>query len=265
MRRFIFRNTKLLWAGRLALIGGVVVLVSCLLAACSPTAETIDRIAVEVVDSLMSVNTIALDNVESELDSLDQELYAVEEKLLKLEQVVSPALAWVADEIENQKSRAEEGLAVRDIPVPPEEFAHLQNDQYWVTTLELLVEGVGTTDLEFSSVIKVTDLTAQTREHRLWEEVDSELRAQKSTLEQEWQTELDRAELSILTFMDVMDRWEDWNVERIDDGVYSISGLGLGWDQELTSGQWTYYQDSGEVIPADSQGEALEKILTVEF
>lgn len=224
---------------------------------CTPKEE----ISVEVVDCLMRMNIAALDEIDSELEKINQQLYEVELKLLKLEQVVTPALVWT--EYQAGKEMQQGTTSSWSIRVPSEELAEFKNDQYQVTTLQLTALEVGTPDQQFSSVIKVTDLTTKTTCD--WEAVASELELRKSTLERRMQAKLEKRQLSTSTFLEVISYWEDWEIEEISSNTYSVNGPGLGWAEELTTGKWTYYRDSGEIIPADSQCVALHKILLIEF
>ena len=290
MKQFLskVKQVKLPQAGHLILVAVAVVFVAVMLMSCqkSMTDEKGD-IAAEVVERLMQINTEALDKLHLELDEIDQQLYATEEKLVKLEEVVTPALEWGEYAVEYEKALAEEGysgrvwgdfqrtVAEQEYPgfsgsswrteVPPEAFVHLRNNLYWVTTIELLVEGYGDPNLKFSTVIKVTDLTLGTPTERDWEAIHRELEAQKSTLEQQWQSGLEKGNLSTQTFLGVIDYWEDWEIKHVDETTYGITGPGLGWAEELTTGEWTYHRDSGEIIPADSQSTALEEILSLHF
>jgi hypothetical protein len=110
----------------------------------------------EFVDCLIQTNAGAIDKVDSELESIDQNLYTTEEKLLKLEQVIVPALEW----IENQKVELLEEFKYGSwrSRVTPESLAEFKNDQYEVTALELSVHGIGTPNQEFQAKLRITDL-----------------------------------------------------------------------------------------------------------
>lgn len=212
----------------------------------------------EFVDCLIQLNAGAIDNVATELEIIDQNLYKTEEKLLKLEQVVVPALEW----IENQKVELLEKFKYGSwySHVTQESLAQFKNDQYEITTLEVTVYESGTPNQNFRTVIKVTDLT--TKAHGNWETFESELKGQKSTLEEQRQVKLEDAQLSSSTLINVIAQSGNWEIQKIDSTTYSISGPGLGMAGELTSGNWLYYRDSKTIIPADTQSVALQRILS---
>jgi hypothetical protein len=215
----------------------------------------------EFVDYLIQTNTGTIDKVDSELQIIDQNLYTTEEKLLKLEQVVVPALEW----IENQKVELllEYKSGSWHSRVTPESLDKFKNDQYEVTALELTVHGIGTPNQDFSTALKVTDLSTKIQSD--WETIENELKWRKSTLEQQRQVKLEAGQLSTSTLLSVIEHVGDWEIREINSTTYSISGPGLGMDGELTTGNWTYYRTSKEIKPADAQSSALQNILSGGF
>jgi len=215
----------------------------------------------EFVECLIQTNAVAIDKIGSELERMDGHLYATEEKLLRLEQVIAPALKW----IENQKVELLEEFERGSwrTRVTQEGLAKFKNDQYKVTTLELAVYGIGTPNQEFYTAIRVTDLATKTQSD--WEAVESELKWRKSTLEERRQVKLEVGQLSASTLLSVIEHLGDWEIREINSTIYSISGPGLGMAGELAAGKWTYYRASKEIIPADTQSAALQKILSGGF
>lgn len=220
-----------------------------------------EAITEEFVDCLIQTNAVAIDKVDSELESIDQNLYATEDKLLKLEQVIAPALEW----IENQKVELLEEFRYGSwhSRVTRESLAKFKNDRYKVTELELSVDEIGTPNQEFRTAIKVTDLATTTQSN--WQTVESELKWRKSTLEKRRQEKLERGQLSASTLLSVIEHLGGWEIREIDNTTYSISGPGLGMDVELIAGEWIYYRASKEIVPADTQSVALQKMLSGGF
>jgi len=220
---------------------------------CAPNGE----IKVKVVEHLVETNEATVAETESEVDRLEQQIDATEEKIVKLEQVITPALEWV----KAQETEAEEYEGSWTTRVTQEGLDKLENDQYQVTTLEFTVVEIGTgknRGQSLSSVIKVTDLTAERKRERDWEELDNELREQRATLEQQRQAKVDDALASVSTLETVIGHFDDWQVRKTKENTYSISGPGLGWTGVLTTGEWLYDGESGLITPADSSSKALE-------
>jgi hypothetical protein len=86
-------------------------------------------IAMEVAQSLIQINKGGVEDIDSELTNIDQQLYDTQVHLLKLEQVLNPALEWV----DYQKTVSKPGNW--NISVPQSELVQFQNDQYQVMTL----------------------------------------------------------------------------------------------------------------------------------
>jgi hypothetical protein len=239
----------------------IIFLISLMLISISTGCVSKKAIREEFVDCLMQTNARAIDEVDSELEVIDQNLYTTEEKLLKLKQVVVPALEW----IENQKVDLLEEFKYGSwhSRVTRESLAEFKNDQYEITALELSVHRIGTPDQEFHTVIMVTDLATKIQSD--WETVESELKWRKSTLEKQRQVKLEDGHLSSSTLLSVIEHLGDWEIQEINSTTYSISGPGLGMAGELTVGKWTYYRASKTIIPADTQSAALQKILSGGF
>src|SRR4030042_2053964 len=120
----------------------IILLISLMLLSISTGCVSKKTITEEFVDCLIQTNVGAIDKVDSDLEIIDQNLYTTEEKLLKLEQVVSPALEW----IENQKVEllGEFKYGSWNRRGTPAGLGKFKNEQYEVTTLELAVHGIGT-------------------------------------------------------------------------------------------------------------------------
>lgn len=215
----------------------------------------------EFVDCLVQKNTGTVDRVNAELQTIDQNLYATDEKLLKLEQVMVPALEW----IEKQKVELlnEHKYGSWHSRVTRESLDKFKNDQYAVTALEVSVRGIGTPNQKFDTVIKVMDL--ETNMLSDGETIESELKWRKSTLEQHRQDRLEDGDLSASTLLSVIEHLGDWQIHKISSATYSVSGPGLGMAGELTTGNWTYYRTTKKIVPADTQSLALQNILSGGF
>jgi hypothetical protein len=215
-------------------------------------------ISFEAINTFITMYETSIKNIDSELDKIDENRYSTEVNLMKLEQVVVPALEW----LEFQKTRDFEAgdWLVR---ITSEGLAQLKNDQYRVTKAEVYVERGGFSDSDYSSTIKVTDLTTSMTSD--WEEIKNDLESTKSSFEQQWQEKLKHRDLSISAINNLTENWQNWKVKRINKTTYEITGVGLGWADTFVVGTWTYYRDKKELIPADEHGRALHKVLLIEF
>ncbi len=242
-----------LWALIIGIITLAVIIALSVTLVCSATVAKADIIA-EFIESLKQISEAATGQIEAEVDSIDQELFNTDEKLLKLEQVITPALEWV----ERQKDKARTQGASFVSQVNAEGLDKLKNDQYQVTTLE----GKGNTSGQFTPIIRVTDLTTNTT--RDWEKFDSELKFLRSTLKEQRQERLAAGILSAQTLLEIINYWEDWDIKKLNETTYSISGPHLGLADGPAKGKWTYYKHTGESKPTDNESAALKKLLAAE-
>jgi len=221
------------------------------------TACTSRAIATEVAQSLVQMNTGGIENIDSEITGIDQQLYETRVHILKLEQVLSPALEWV----DYQKTEVEPGIW--NIQVDPSGLTKLQNDQYQVTSLEVLSTKDTGTETQFSYIIKIRDLA--TLQIDDWNTLQDNLADSKNLLEERRQTMLDARDLSVSTMNNILKYVNDWKIKRVSGTTYSVSGPGLGWLENLTTGAWEYDQDQGTLVPSDKQADDLNTIILVKL
>jgi hypothetical protein len=244
-RRFILRFIILLL---------LAILLLSFLVHCIPESD----IRREVVTAFIDMNKSSVATIDSELQEIDEYRYVAEVKLLKLEQVVSPALKW----LETQKAR-EFKTGDWIVRVTPEGLARLKNDQYRVTEVEYYISRAGSMAQDTSFTLKVADLTMDRIDK--WEEFKNYLEYTIVSLKQRWQEKLKHRELAMSTLNNLIKNWQSWKVKKINETTYQIAGAGLGWSDKLTTGTWTYYQDKNEVTPVDEPAKSLQKMLRVEF
>ena len=217
------------------------------------TGCTSRAIATEVAQSLIQMNKAGVENIDSDITKTDQQLYDAQVHLLKLEQVLSSALKWV----DYQKAVSRPGKW--DIKVTQSGLAQLQNDQYEVTALEVLITRDSLTVTESSYTIKIREFPTMqiddgnTLHDRL---VDSQ-----NLLEQNRKAMVDARDLSVSTMNNILKYINDWKIKKVSGTTYSVSGPGLGWSGQLTSGAWKYDRDKGTLVPDDKQADNLNAII----
>ncbi len=221
---------------------------------CKPSNEPVK---VEIVDSFKQLINNGINTIETDLEAIDKDLYETNAKLLKLEGVVTPALAWAED----QKVQIEEHVSGSWIRQVPREWLSetLKNDQYEVTMVVLSALDMGSPGKVITLEIEVLDLTTKTKQD--WESIDKQLKMKISNLEHKRQAVIESGKLSLTTFQNVIEQYEAWEINRIDQNTYSISGPGLGIPD---TGRWTYYKETAEIVPADDESKALKKVLSGE-
>lgn len=215
-----------------------------------------NQIKTGAFNSLVQMNEAGIKGIDSEIVRIDQSIYDAKVRLLKLEQVAKPALKWV----EYQKTKEYQTGSVWNVRIAEEGLAKLRNDRYRITTLELEALRTSGNGWQFSSTVKVTDVT--TNETSDLGAVSAELKSLIASLEKQRQAKLASRASSISTMKSIVAYVDNWKVEKSNQNTYQLSGPGLGWAERITEGRWTYQVDSKEMVPVDNQGTALKNILS---
>lgn len=210
-------------------------------------------IASEAAQSLIQMSKAAVENIDSEIAALDKQLYDTQEQLLKLDQVLDPALKWV----DYQKSLNRPGKW--DIKVAQGGLDQLKNDRYQVTALEVIITRDPTKVTESSYTLKVQEFpTMQISDGDISK---SNLTDSVNRLETSRVAMVDARDLSVSTVNNILKYVNDWKIKKVSGTTYSVSGPGLGWSEQLTTGAWEYNRDAGTMVPSDNQSDNLNSII----
>jgi hypothetical protein len=221
------------------------------------TGCTSRAISSEAAQSLIQMNKAAVADIDSQIALTDKQLYNTQEQLLKLEQVLNAALEWV----NYQKTVAKPGKW--NIKVTPSGLIPFQNDRYQVTALEFLSTKDIVPEPEFSYTIKIRDLdTMQIDDGDTFKSnLDDMVNLQQTNRS----AMVDARDLSVSTMNNVLKYVNDWKVKKVSGTTYSVSGPGLGWSEQLSSGTWKYDRDKGTLVPEDKPAADLNTIILVEL
>ena len=209
----------------------------------------------EIFHALEQIATTGVADIDMELERIYQHLYETEGEILKLEQVMKPALDWV----EYQKS-IERGPGNWLISVQSEELAKLCNDQYKVTKVEVFVESSSTPNQKFSSEIILLDQKTGTIDNG--QVFESTLKELQKSLEQQAEVKL-KARTQLISTLNslIASGSRYWKIQRTFDRTYIINAPNLGWADEIAAGKWTYDIDAKKLEPADSGSAAMKNLL----
>jgi len=222
---------------------------------CTPDAPN-KQLINDIFQDLEQIAIAGIADIDIKLEGIYQHLYETEERIIKLEQVVRPAMDWV----ESQKT-LEHGPGKWLISVKSEDLAKLSNDQYLVTKAELYVENSGTANQKFSSDIKVLDRKAGALDDGQF--FVSALQELRRSLQQQADEEL-KARAQLVSTIDSIFAGgsSQWKVQRAFDRTYIIDAPNLGWADKITNGEWNYDLDNKRLSPFDSNGAALKNLLS---
>ena len=92
--------------------------------------------------------------------------------------------------------------------------------------------------------------------------IRSTLRAEKESLILKRQGKVSKRDLAINAFQSIPEYKNKWMVQKSIDGMYYVSGNGLGWSGEkLIYGKWMFNPETGQIKPLDSPSIALLNVL----
>lgn len=211
------------------------------------------KVANEIAD--MTVASMA--EWDKEINRINGMLDAAEIKLQKLEQVAEPILKW-AD------MQTADAIKYKWTPKQVEITSGLnevKNDQFEAKEVYFRVEMLATGDMKYSSIILIKDIS--TGKTKQYEQLRDEIQSDISALLQQRDTIVGVRNTARMTGLSVVDQYQQWNAQKINKVTYNISGPGLGINDGLTDGTWTYYLgEVSKLVPADAAAQALKKVLT---
>ncbi len=215
------------------------------------------EIKAESVEAFKTLIDISIANLDDDLERLDKELFQNKERQLKLQYVVAPAIEWAEDEQAAMEAKLA-GSWVRSLD-PAFAAKNFSTDFYQVASVTVRGMDMGGQREEITSEIIVKDLTNGARGE--WESMLADLKTQETTFDQRRQTFTEQSRQVVSTFDNVIQNYEKWEVTRINETTFQISGPGLGIPSE---GRWVFYRDKGEIVAADEPAKSLEKVLKVQ-
>lgn len=221
------------------------------LTACGQDYEDVKAESIEAFKTIIDASIAKSDD---DLARLDKELFQNKERQIKVQYVVGPAIEW-ADEQKKEMEAKLAGTWLRrlDQSWMSDKFT---SDLYQVTEVTVLGSEMGSQREEITYKIIVKDLT--TGASGEWQSVLANLEEQQAVFEQRRQTFMEKARQVVSTFDNVIQHYEEWQVTKINDTTFQISGPGLGIPSE---GSWVFYRDKGEIVAADGPAKSLEKVL----
>jgi hypothetical protein len=126
-------------------------------------------------------------------------------------------------------------------------------DLHWAADMS---EGIWV--LNSSIVIKDRETGAKGTPELLHEMLTS----RKTRLTDQTAAATDNKENIDRTLIDVVEQKDNWQVREVESQVYSISGYGLGYTEQLIDGEWYYYQAGGVIEPMSSASSRLMDLMT---
>jgi hypothetical protein len=76
------------------------------------------------------------------------------------------------------------------------------------------------------------------------------------------EAKLELQDESASIFAEIVGYEDDWEIEEMSSGVYEVSGYGLGYTDQLSFGEWYYYEESKSIEPKSQPASSLRDALT---
>lgn len=209
----------------------------------------------DITQAFIKILDEGMYRVNSDLDRIDKDITETEVKILQLQRLVDPALSWVEEQKVKIPAEKKSGAFTRRVDKTwlSENFA---NEQYAITDLSITVENIGSTTENSYSVIEVTDVTTKTKYD--YQSIQDSLESRKATLDKNKETIMAAGEKAIASMENVVNHIDDWDISKVNSVTFVVSGPGLG---EPDEGMWTYYKETGEIVPNDKPGQTLKQTL----
>jgi len=221
----------------------------------------------DIAASLTELHDAAMPEIADEIEALDSRIAKFDEKL--------DALIEIEGEINRKISSCD--LSVKEEGKPPssryiwyveyteEECAVFDNAYYEVVEFDLQWQWLDEAEKWeiYSEKVEVRDKeTLDLYKHTTLDTVIDILAKGKSSLIVE-QTDISNAkEKSIQVLNDALDNKDIWEIEEVSEKVYLVKGYGLGYGEQLATGNWYYYEGTESLEPVDSASARLSDVLT---
>jgi len=227
------------------------------LAGCQSAPAWEGDLRLKVANEIADMTVASMAEWDNEISRIDGMLDAEEIKLQKLEQVAEPIIKWAdmqtADAIKYQ-------WTPRQVEITSG-LDEVKNDQFEAKEVQFRVEMLATGDMKYSSIILIKDIS--TGKTKKYEQLRDEIRSGISALLQQRDIIVKVRNTARMTGLSVVDQYQQWNAQKINKVTYNISGPGLGMNDGLTDGTWTYYLgETNKLVPVDAAAQGLKRALT---
>lgn len=249
---------------------GLVLLGGCMPSTGSPTraeAPTASLCSSEdIAVSLTRLHDAAMPEITDEIETLDNQIAKIGEKLDALVEIktdVDEAIAYYDQSVKEEESIPRSYYWRVDY-TREEACAAFNNECYEAVDFRLVWHRTGD-EYEISDRdVEVRDKgTGDTYQYINLDMIINNLTDGKSRLVVE-QTDISNAkEQSVKVLNDVLSNKDLWKIEEVSAKVYLVNGYGLGYGEQLATGSWYYYTDTGYLEPRESSSIRLRDVITV--
>ncbi len=229
--------------------------------AATPLPDTVavpeEVVAEKVVSSLIELNDNAMHEIASEIADLDKKIAEIEEQEVDLHAIKSKVDREITASEEFVSEQAERMGWYWTWSMPEENLKYFGNKCYELVKLELVYTGA---EGEHFDDIAIRD--KETGDTGTPESFEADLHAYKSAHVNRKTAKLRVQEEANQILSDVFESKDVWKVSEIDNGIYAITGYGLGYTEQLSIGEWYYYESGKTIEPISPASIKLRDAIT---
>lgn len=221
----------------------------------------------DIVTSLTKIHDTAMPEITEEIGALNSRIDRIDEKMGALEEIGSD----IDREISYQNRDMQQEVAppssryIWYVEYTEEDCAFFDNEYYEVVEFDLTWQWLDKAEKWeiYSQKVQVLDKEASyTYKYRLLDTAAGILDGAKQRLVNERNDKSNAKEKSIQMLNDVLDCNDLWEIEEVSEKVYLVNGYGLGYGEQLATGNWYYHKETGYLEPQDPASALLRDILT---
>ncbi len=221
----------------------------------------IPPITPKVITCLNQLHDESMQQIDADIADLDSRIAVVERK----EQGLHELKTQLDDRVESLDMEvAQERLRTGgwwEFTMPQEDFELYEDEYYELVEFDLRWDArVEESIWKLKKDMAVSDReTGNTGTPQMFLE---ELSRYRSELVASKEAKLEQKEASDKLLSDVIGTKDAWEIEEISKGVYEIIGYGLGYTDQLSFGEWYYYEESKAIEPRFQAAISLRDAIT---
>jgi len=245
------------------LIAAVILPTACTEQAPAPAPEVI-LAPEEVLACLTELNSTAVKGISLQVADLDKKIAEVDEredKLAEIKAKIDEDIAYLDEEMADITIQS---YFYYEYTMPEEYLGYYQNDCYKLVKFERQYHHNQDfqDDMLWNIHQEIIIMDNASGAKETLEVFEERLTVEKSTYLRQKTAKLRAAEEANTLFNDMLQYADSWEIRDEGNEICSISGYGLGYTDQLTTGVWIYYMGPNTMEPTSPNSIKLKNILT---
>ena len=218
----------------------------------------------DIYNCLEKLHTNAALEIDLAIDGLDEKIASAEEQQALLTEMIADidnAILSLSESVAEEKL---ETGAYWYFTLPKEEYSLFENEYYEITEFELKWYArvkEGKWELTTKNIM-IRD--RETGVNGPPDILHGELLLRYSNLDSNRVALVQAKEDCAEILADVLSTKDAWELAETSSLVFIVRGYGLGYEDQLVLGEWTYYSDSDSIEPKSVSARKLKDLLVFE-